>query len=94
MINILTLQTVNALLNGTIDAGVWNYDAVCDEPNVRNLKVVFLKSAEYNTMFSTAVLVVRKDAEYLKEILKKNIHVAKTLEILKEVRNKKRFPSY
>lgn len=53
-----------------------------------------MKSAEYNTMFSTAVLVVRKDAEYLKEILKKNIHVAKTLEILKEVRNKKRFPSY
>ena len=94
LINILTQQTVNALLNGTIDAGVWNYDAVCDEPNVRNLKVVFLKSAEYNTMFSTAVLVVRKDAEYLKEILKKNIHVAKTLEILEEVRNKKRFPSY
>ena len=94
LVSIRTQQTIIALLEGTIDAGVWNYDDILENHHLENLKVVFLDSSDYNNLFSTAVLIVRKDGGYLKEVLKKNINVPETLGILDEVRKGIRHPSY
>ena len=94
LVNIRTQQTIGALLGGTIDAGVWNYDDILENHHLDNLKVVFLDASDYNKLFSTAVLLIRKDGGYLKEVLKKHIHVKETLEILDDVRRGRRLPSY
>ncbi|CUN77821.1 hypothetical protein EAI89_13560 [Eubacterium sp. am_0171] len=94
LVNIPTQQTVTALLEGTIDAGVWNYDDILENHHLYNLKVVFLNASEYSDSFSTAVLVIRKDSGYLKKVLEKNISVSMTLKIQNEVRSGKRHPFY
>ncbi len=94
LVGIRTQQTIAALRAGIIDAGVWNYDDILENHHLEELKVVFLDASEYNKMFSTAVLLVRKDGGYLKEVLKKYINVKQTMEILEDVRNGRRTPSY
>lgn len=94
LVNIRTQQTLSALLDGTIDVGVWNYDDILENHHRENLKVVFLDSSDYNHLFSTAVLVIKKDGGYLKAVLEKNINVNATLEILNDVRTGKRHPFY
>ena len=92
LVGIRTQQTIAALRAGIIDAGVWNYDDILENHHLEELKVVFLDASEYNKLFSTAVLLVRKDGGYLKEVLKK--YVKQTMEILEDVRNGRRTPSY
>lgn len=94
LVSIRTQQTIAALRAGIIDAGVWNYDDILENHHLEELKVVFLDASEYNKLFSTAVLLVRKDGGYLKEVLKKHINVKETMEILEDVRNGRRTPSY
>ncbi|MCI9109588.1 MAG: hypothetical protein HFI00_15630 [Lachnospiraceae bacterium] len=94
LVGIRTQQTIAALRAGIIDAGVWNYDDILENHHLEELKVVFLDASEYNKLFSTAVLLVRKDGGYLKEVLKKYINVKQTMEILEDVRNGRRTPSY
>ena len=94
LVGIRTQQTIAALRAGIIDAGVWNYDDIFENHHLEELKVVFLDASEYNKLFSTAVLLVRKDGGYLKEVLKKYINVKQTMEILEDVRNGRRTPSY
>lgn len=86
LVNIRTQQTVTALLEGTIDAGIWNYDDIVGNRYVDNLHVVFLNPTEYSDVFSTAVLVIGKNKSYLKKILEKNISVATTLNIQNKVK--------
>lgn len=92
-VEIRTQNTITALLDGRIDAGVWNYDDVIDN-NQKDFKVVFLDDSDYNNLFSTAVLVVRKQEEYLIELLKKHIRPERVLTILQEVREGRRLPNY
>lgn len=94
LVNIRSQRIVNALLDGTIDAGIWNYDDVQENVSIDKFKIVFLNSLEYSDLFSTAVLVIRKGNSYLKEILQKNINVNMTLQIQKEVCAGKRHPIY
>ena len=94
LVGIRTQHTIAALRAGIIDAGVWNYDDILENHHLEELKVVFLDASEYNKLFSTAVLLVRKDGGYLKEVLKKYINVKQTMEILEDVRNGRRTPSY
>ncbi len=94
LVNIRTQQTVTALLDGVIDAGIWNYDDILENHYKDNLKVIFLEDSEYNDSFSTAVLVVQKNSSYLRQILEKNINVNTTLKIKNEVCNGKRRSIY
>lgn len=82
-------QTIPALLGGVIDAGIWNYDDIIDNKR-HDLNVSFLNETEYSDLFSTAVLIVRKDDEYLKALLTKNISIARVLKTLREVRENKK----
>ncbi|WP_312425889.1 GntR family transcriptional regulator YhfZ [Lacrimispora sp.] len=93
LVPIRSQQTVNALMDGIIDAGVWNYDDI-QEHKHEQLNVVFLDDSDYNNLFSTAVMVIRKEDEYLKTLLKKYVSVPKVVDIIREVREKKREPYF
>ena len=94
LVNLRTQQTISALLDGTIVAGVWNYDDMIENHRLDDLKIVFLAENEYNNLFSTAVMVIRKGNDYLAELLRKNISVEMTLKILGEVREGIRQPYF
>ena len=51
LINIRTQQTVNALQDGVIDAGVWNYDDILENHYLDNLKVVFCRKKNMRSLF-------------------------------------------
>lgn len=93
-VNIRTQQTISALLDGTIDAGIWNYDGTIEDRYLSQWNMVFLKEDEYNNQFSTAVIVIKKGNTYLAQLLKKNIHVGVTMKILNEVRSGERRPYF
>ena len=93
LVPIRTQQTVNSLMAGIIDAGVWNYDDI-QEHSHEQLNVIFLDDSDYNYLFSTAVMVIRKEDEYLKTLLKKYVSVPKVVDIIREVREKKREPYF
>lgn len=94
LIDIRTQQTFSALVEGTIDAGVWNYDDIIENQNPEAVHMVDLEDNTYNSKFSTAVIIVRKGNTYMKEFLQKNISVEYTLRIIQEVRELKRKPFY
>lgn len=94
LVNIRTQQTISSLLEGTIDAGVWNYDDIIENHHLDDLKIVFLAENEYNNLFSTAVMVIKKGNGYLADLLRKKISVEGTLKILGEVRAGLRQPYF
>lgn len=94
LVDIRTQQTISSLLDGTIDAGVWNYDDIIENHRLDDLKIVFLAEDQYNNMFSTAVMVIKKGNENLAELLMKYISVEGTLKILGEVRDGIRRPYF
>lgn len=94
LVDIRTQQTLIALTDGIIDAGVWNYDDIVENHHLGNLHMVSLKPEEYSSMFATAVVVIRKESAYLRDFLKKNISREYTLKILDEVRRLQRRPSF
>ncbi len=93
-VNIRTQQTIFALADGAIDAGVWNYDGTIEDRYLSQWNMVFLKEDEYNNQFSTAVIVIKKGSTTLARLLKKNITVDMTLRILSEVRSGRRRPYF
>lgn len=94
LVSLRTQQTIQALLEGDIDAGVWNYDGMIESHNLNHLKIVFLVENDYNNLFSTAVMVIRKGNKYLADLLKKYINGENTLKIQDEVRKGIRQPYY
>lgn len=93
LVDIRTQQTLSALTDGIIDAGVWNYDDIAENHHLGDVNVVSLNEM-YDTRFSTAVMVIQKGDLYLRDFLKKNISRKYTLKILKEVRNHERRPYF
>lgn len=94
LVDIRTQQTLSALADGTIDAGVWNYDDIIENHHLGNLNIVFLEEDEYNCKFATAVMVVQKGNISLVDFLRKNVNIEYTLTILDEVRKQKRKPYF
>lgn len=90
---IKTQNTVSSLLEGTIDAGIWNYDDIIVN-KYRHLKAVRIDDSVYNNRFSTAVIVIKKEDEYIRALLEKYISIPSVLTILKEVREGKRLADY
>ena len=87
LVDVRVQQIVSLLLSGDIDAGVLNYDDIVENYKLDNVNVVFLSDDEYNKLFSTAVIVIKKGNLYLKAILNKNIDVNNTIKILNAVKN-------
>lgn len=89
LVDIRVQQTIPSILSGDIDAGILNYDDIIENYHLDNVNIVFLSDNEYNKLFSTAVLVIKKGNTYLKEILSKNINVQDTINILNDVKEGK-----
>lgn len=81
-----TQQTVAALLSGTIDAGVWNYDAVTENHDTASLSVIPVPDEVYCDGFTSAVVVARRDDEAMARLLHRYVSMERTNWIIEEVR--------
>ena len=94
LVDIRTQLTLVALSEGLIDAGIWNYDEILEKKSAESFHILPLNEQEYSSEFATAVIVIQKGNNALRELLHKNISKKYTLAILEEVRNERRRPSY
>lgn len=94
LVDIRTQETLAALADGVIDAGVWNYDDIVEKPQLQSFHVVFLDEQTYDSRFAAAVMVIRKGNRSLQEFLTKNISKETTLQIINEVKNRERRPYF
>lgn len=93
MVEIRIQNTIEALKTGEIDAGVWNYDAIIENP-VTGIHIVSLSQEQYNNLFSTGVIVVKKGNDYISELLLKKINVDAVNRIVEEVKKGLRTADY
>lgn len=93
LVELRTQNTLHALKDHRIDAGVWNMDDIVENKR-QEFYIKELDDSIYSQPFSTAVIVVKKEDEYMRELLKKNIHVDAVQKILQEVRNGIRIADY
>ena len=94
LVDIRVQQTLSAIMDGVIDAGVWNYDDIIENQTEGSFRVEELEDDEYNSRFSTAVIVIQKGNVPLERFLKKNIRKEYTLNILEKVRRQEMRPFY
>lgn len=93
LVELRTQNTLHALKDHRIDAGVWNMDDIVENKR-QEFYIKELDDSIYSQPFSAAVIVVKKEDEYMRELLKKNIHVDAVQKILQEVRNGTRIADY
>lgn len=93
LVELRTQNTLHALKDHRIDAGVWNMDDIIENKR-QEFYIKELDDSIYSQPFSTAVIVVKKEDEYMRELLKKSIHVDAVQKILQEVRNGTRIADY
>lgn len=86
-------QTISALLSGSIDAGVWNYDDIL-ERGYSNLNMKPIPKEIDLSKLSTAVLIIGKENEALEAMLHKYIDTKHIKKIQAEVKAGKRVPNY
>lgn len=93
LVEIRTQNTLHALKDHRIDAGIWNMDDIVENKR-QEFFIRELEDSIYSQPFSTAVIVVKKEDGYIRELLKKSIHVDAVQKILQEVRNGSRSADY
>lgn len=86
-------QTIAAILSGSIDAGVWNYDDIL-ERGYSNLHIKPIPKEMDLSKLSTAVMIIGKDNDGLETMLRKNINVKHVKKIQSEVKSGKKVPNY
>lgn len=86
LIDIRAHQTIAAVQDGRIDAGVWNDDEII-ESGYNNLHIIPLDNQFDVEKFSTAVLIIKKENDALEKILLKYIDRKRVREIQKKVKS-------
>lgn len=86
-------QTVRAIMNGEVDAGVWNLDEII-ESGYENLHVVPIEGLEDLELFSSAVLVVNSKDENMARLLQQHVHPKTVRTIQNDVRSGRRTADY
>jgi len=86
-------QIIFALKNGTIDAGIWNFDEINDRayPDIYYSKI---SEENINLDMSASVIICQEEDSSMKAIFKKNIDKNKILEVQNKVKNGEIIPSY
>lgn len=92
-VNIRADQTIAAILAGTIDAGVWNYDDIIEKGYI-NIHMEPIPDEIDSSKLSSAVIVIQKDNEALEKLLLKYIDKRRVKKIQNEVKAGKRVPNY
>ena len=87
-IDIRSHQTITAIAEDRIDAGVWNYDEIV-EGNYKDLHMISLDNFEETDEFNRAVLIIRRGEDAVEQILMKYIDVNKVHDIQELVRQGK-----
>ena len=93
LVEIRTQNTLHALKSRRIDAGIWNMDDIIDNKR-QEFHIREIEDTIYSQPFSTAVIVIKKEDRYMKELLKKSIRVDAVQKILEEVTNGIRTADY
>lgn len=86
-------QTIRAIMNGDVDAGVWNLDEIL-ESGYENLNVVPIEGIEDLSRFSSAVLVVNNQDENMARLLQQHVRSERVRTIQEEVRSGRRNADY
>jgi hypothetical protein len=86
LVEIRAHQTVRAIMDGEVDAGVWNLDEIV-ESGYEDLNVVPIEGIEDMSLFSSAVLVVNREDENMARLLRQHVHSRTVCAIQKDVRD-------
>jgi len=81
-------NTISALRDNRIDAGIWNYDAM--DKNQDEVKIVFLDGIRDMDQLSAAVIVIKKNNHALKEVLISAIDIMRVLKTVEDVEQGKK----
>lgn len=92
LVDLKIQNTMSLLRDNQIDAGIWNYDAI--DKNQEEFKIVFLDNSGYTELFSTAVIIVKKNNQALRELLISAIDINRVKRIVEEVVEGKKKPNY
>lgn len=93
LVEIKAHQTVRAIMNGEVDAGVWNLDEIL-ESGYQGLNVVPIEGIEDLSLFSSAVLVVNREDAYMERLLQQNVQPKTVCHIQQKVRAGERSADY
>lgn len=86
-------QTVGAIRNNVIDAGIWNLDEIIDS-GYEGLHVADLDRNTYTDDFSAAALVVKRGEKPLCQLLRRYIELPRVRKIQNDVRTGKLGANY
>jgi len=92
LVELRTKNTVSALRDNKIDAGIWNYDAI--ELNQDELKIVFLDRLPDVERLTAAVIVIKKNNYALKELLLSSINIKRVMQTVEAVVKGKKKANY
>lgn len=93
LVEIKAHQTVRAIMNGEVDAGVWNLDEIL-ESGYQGLNVAPIEGIEDLRLFSSAVLVVNREDAYMERLLRQNVQPKTVCHIQQKVRAGERSADY
>lgn len=79
-------QTIRAIQNGTVDAGVWNLDDIL-ESGYEGLNVVPIHQFTDLSAFTSAVLVIRRGDEAMAQLLRQYVRETEVRQIQSAVRS-------
>lgn len=86
-------QTVRAIMDGEVDAGVWNLDEIV-ESGYKNLNVVPIEGLEDLDRFSSAALVVNSKDDNMARLLQMHMNPKTVRAIQEAVRSGRRSADY
>lgn len=92
LVNLRIQNTISALRDNKIDAGIWNYDAI--DKNQDEVKVVFLDRTQDMERISTAVIVIKKNNHALKELLVGAVNIGRVMQTVEDVVKGKKEPNF
>lgn len=78
-------QTIRAIQNDEIDAGVWNLDDIM-ESGYKGLHVVPIRQSADISAFSSAVLVIRRGDESIAQLLRQSVRLSTVQRTISAVR--------
>ncbi len=86
LVDIKAHQTVRAVMNGDVDAGVWNYDEIL-ETGYQGLNVAPIQGVSDISIYSSAVLVVNSQDENMLRLLRQYVQPQEVARIQNAVRS-------
>lgn len=88
------LKIMEHIKNKTIDAAIWNYDEIKNLTNINYSDLKKEKSIKKNKKISNAVILIKKNNQFIKKILKNTIIPKEVKKIQNKIRSHTIIPEY